>query len=145
MKCAVAALLCALALRPSAAVVTHLGSFTAIDASFLSLYPVGSATTLVISQFTGDPLAADSVGFVYDIGSYVTSGTINDVKVAEVTTAIVWPNDLEAAPSPSGIGSFHGILAPGGFLVPPKVCALLYVLLQACFWAWLSCDSLFGR
>ena len=111
-----------LALLPGlyAYTIKHLGSFSAPDCSFLSLYNIGQNPALIISQFTGDPFAADSVGMVQNIGSYISSNTISSIKVDEVTTKIVWPNDLEAAPVPSGVGTFQGIIAPGGFLVPPK-------------------------
>ena len=96
----------------------HLGGFSCNGGitegpGFLSF----AGDSLVLSRFSGDPLEADDVASVPGFASLLASGgNVSAAKCSRVA-ALDWPNDVEAVTlSPS----VSGLLAPGGFLVPPK-------------------------
>jgi len=115
-----ALLLCAAAAAPQ-----HLGGFPAklgltAGAGFLSYD--ARLDALVISAFTGDPLEADGVLLVRGVTPLLQSGNVSGAR-AGLLAHLEWPNAVAAAALPLGPGggpAARGLLAPGGFLVPPK-------------------------
>jgi hypothetical protein len=115
---AIAALL--LAPGAHAFVATPLGSFPCragltAGPGFAEMTGAEAAATLIISQFGGDPLEKDFVAAVPAIGALLAAGNVSRAA-CEPVASVVWPNDVGAA----SIGGASGLLAPGGFLVPPK-------------------------
>ena len=112
-----AALQLALAVR-----FTHLGGFPCraeltAGPGFASFAPDG---TLLVSQFTGDPLEKDSISIVQGLPALLAAGNVSGTACRSITSSVLWPNFVEYFSSGSGAGDVTGVLAPGGFLVPPK-------------------------
>lgn len=106
-----------LASRVTAQSVAYLGGFSATNAAFLDLARFqGGEYALIISEFTGDPLAGDGVASVLNVAS--TLGNVNATVPTAITSSLVWPNEVNQVTS--GFGTFSGLLEAGGFLVPPK-------------------------
>jgi hypothetical protein len=89
-------------------------------AAFLSIsqFDAPANATLIVSQFTGDPIAPDALGAVYNLAEIVKNPSMAVVNT--LTDTIVWPNDYIQLNASSGVSQFNGILLGGGFLVPPK-------------------------
>ena len=118
--------------RATAFTATPLGSFACrggltAGPGFLSL----DAETLVVSRFTGDPLEADGVAVVRGLGALLRAGNVSGAACAPLA-AVGWPNDVEPVELPLGAGGAGGalgaLLAPGGFLVPPKTIGAVSVI-----------------
>ena len=109
----------------AAPAITHLGGFACehgltAGAGFLSYAPV-SGGVLIVTQFTGDPLESDAISTVPVLDALLATGNVSSGRCSLLTDAISWPNDAEPVALPLGSGDVvHGLLAPGGFLVPPK-------------------------
>lgn len=117
------------------ATLQHLGSFSVPNAAFLAAvdFAQPAGKTLVISAFTGNPLAPDVLASIPDAGAALT-GNISAIDAATVTTAITWPNTVTPIVPGPGIPSVaaNSMLVAGGFLVPPKTVGAVSVLqLQA--------------
>lgn len=115
--------------------VTHLGGISCTQGltanpGFLSIDPTSGA--LVVTQFTGDPLEQDGVSVVPAFTALLSAGNISSARCKLLTGALSWPNDVESVDFPLGLGgargSVHGLLAPGGFLVPPKTIGAVTLL-----------------
>jgi hypothetical protein len=91
-------------------------------AGFLNIFPLPAplGPSLVISAFTGNPLAADAVDVVYGIGAYLGNVSKAGKAVEQLTTAVTWPNEVTLIDNTTGLGISSGLLVAGGFLVPPK-------------------------
>ena len=101
-----------------AARLTHLGSFPCraeltVGPGFASFAPDG---TLIVSQFTGDPLEQDSISIVQGLPALLAAGNVSGAACQSVTKSVLWPNFVDYF-NGSGV---TGVLAPGGFLVPGK-------------------------
>jgi len=91
---------------------------------FLSIDNSGA---LIVSRFTGDPLESDDVASVPDFALRISTGTISSAACVRVA-ALTWPNDVEPVSfdlsnedyEKDAMSSLNALLAPGGFLVPPK-------------------------
>ena len=115
-SCFLAAAACLAAATAAAPTFTHVGSFSCNGEitegpGFLSL----DGDALLVSRFSGDPLETDDLAAVPDFVPRLLSGGVSSAACARVA-ALDWPNDAE----PADLGFGHGVLAPGGFLVPPK-------------------------
>jgi hypothetical protein len=111
-------ILLALATHAQAAALTHLGSFPCragltAGPGFLSFSPDG---TLIVSQFTGDPLERDAISLVRNLPALLAAAAIGNATCDSITSAVTWPNFVDYY-NGSGVS---GVLAPGGFLVPGK-------------------------
>lgn len=117
----------------TAPVVTFRGSFSCnggltAGPGFLTL----DGDALIVTRFTGDPLEADDVAAVPGFLSLLASG--GNVSAAACTrlAALTWPNDAEPAafdfPAAEGAPPLRALLAPGGFLVPPKTVGAVTLL-----------------
>lgn len=84
-----------------------------------------SQGTLLISQFTGDPLESDAVVMVHNFTDLLISGA-NISTSAQCTTLAkpTWPNFIH----PIKLGGLTGAIVPGGFLVPPKTIGAITIL-----------------
>jgi hypothetical protein len=98
---------------------------------FLSIDKNGA---LIVSRFTGDPLESDDVASVPDFASRLSSGTISSAICDRVTT-LDWPNDVEPVTLTFGnqkSTELNALLAPGGFLVPPKTIGAITLINSTC-------------
>jgi hypothetical protein len=116
----------------AAAAPVHLGGFTAkkgltAGAGFLSYDD--RLDSLVVSAFTGDPLETDGVLLVRGVTQLLLSGNVSGAKAAPLVD-LVWPNAVSPVSFPLGPGGapVRGLLAPGGFLVPPKTVGAVTLL-----------------
>lgn len=108
---------------------THLGSFPCrggltAGPGFMTL----DGDALLVSRFTGDPLEEDDIASVRDFAALLTSGNVSSAVCERVAT-VTWPNDAEPARISLGSrGVADVVLAPGGFLVPPKTIGAVTLL-----------------
>jgi hypothetical protein len=123
LAAAIAAAACMLS-TASAASVQHLSSFTATNAGFLNVLPVNGAPALVVSAFTGNPLAADQVLAALSLDNQ----NLMNVTLSTLTSSITWPNEVALFPSNVSNGNAAALLVGGGFLVPPKCVGAVTVL-----------------
>jgi hypothetical protein len=79
-----------------------------------------SGTSLIISGFTGNPLAKDAVFVIPDVASLLPNITQVGAALVESTDAVVWPNEGVALAGDVITGFAGGLLVAGGFLVPGK-------------------------
>lgn len=123
MKSVLVALAVVSAGRAYATMPSLVGTLNITQPAFLGLVPglsSGNSQTLLISQFTGNPLAKDKISAVLDVNKYASTDTWSHAPVTELTDEITWPN-TNSAPSAGQLGdSFSGFISSGGFLVPPK-------------------------
>jgi hypothetical protein len=116
-----------LLLLSSAAAVQHLGGFpckSGLTAGPGFLSYDSAVDSLVVSLFTGDPLEQDAIFLVRQLSSLLLSGNVSSAVPFPLTSSIDWPNSVQPVALPLGqggsAGTAAGLLAPGGFLVPPK-------------------------
>lgn len=116
----------------AAAAPVHLGGFPAkkgltAGAGFLSYD--GRLDSLVVSAFTGDPLETDGVLLVRGVTQLLLSGNVSGAKATPLVD-LEWPNAVSPVAFPLGPGGLpvRGLLAPGGFLVPPKTVGAVTLL-----------------
>ena len=118
----------------AAAAPVHLGGFKAkmgltAGAGFLTYD--ARLDALIISAFTGDPLESDGVLLVRHLTPLLLSGNVSGAVAAPLVT-LEWPNAVSSVALPLGpggsLGSVQGLLAPGGFLVPPKTVGAVTLL-----------------
>jgi hypothetical protein len=108
------------------------GTAPVVNPAFAALVkgdPSDSKVSLLLSQFTGNPLATDGLALVPDIGNDFPSSGGNfsgSVKPFELLSNITWPNTVQPA-DPSLVGP-SGYLVSGGFLVPPKSVGAVHVV-----------------
>jgi hypothetical protein len=110
--------------------------FNASNAAFLSLFALPGAPapwSLVVSQFTGNPLAPDLLGEVANASAALSPAT--NVSVVPLTSAITWPNDHTLI-APSSLAAYQGLLVAGGFLVPPKTVGGIWALPASANWTF---------
>ena len=110
----------------SSLLVSHLGSFPCLSElttgpGFLSSTPTGD---IIVAQFSGDPLEKDVVSVV-EFSSILNGVNVSNLNCKPITNAITWPNFVEFFSLGGGVS---GVLAPGGFLVPPKTVGAVSVL-----------------
>ena len=111
------------------AYVTHVGGFDCrggltAGPGFLSL----DGDALLVSRFTGDPLEADDLAAVRGFTAALTSESVNS-SVCAIVAPLTWPNDAQASVVALGaLGNVSMVLAPGGFLVPPKTVGAVHLL-----------------
>jgi hypothetical protein len=83
---------------------------------------------LIISRFTGDPLESDDVASVQAFTALLAAGRVPNATCGTVAR-VTWPNDVEPATATLGArGAVSALLAPGGFLVPPKTIGAVTLL-----------------
>lgn len=83
---------------------------------------------LIISRFTGDPLESDDVASVQAFTALLAAGQVPNATCGTVAR-VTWPNDVEPATATLGArGAVSALLAPGGFLVPPKTIGAVTLL-----------------
>lgn len=98
-------------------------------AALVKADPADNKLSLLLSQFTGNPLATDGLALVPDIGNDFPASGGNfsgAVKPFELLSNITWPNTVQPA-DPSLVGP-AGYLVSGGFLVPPKSVGAVHVV-----------------
>ena len=113
---AAASLLCLAAPTGAAPTFTRVGSFPCNGGltegpGFLAV----DGDALLVSRFSGDPLETDDLAAVPNFVPLLLSGAVSTAACVRVAP-LTWPNDAE----PAAFGFGRGVLAPGGFLVPPK-------------------------
>lgn len=115
-----------LVLATASHALTHLGGFPCragltAGPGFLVYDP--ALDSLAISLFTGDPLEADAVYLLPALTPLLASGNVSSAAPARLAS-LQWPNAVRPVALPLGPGGSRGtasgLLAPGGFLVPPK-------------------------
>lgn len=83
---------------------------------------------LIVSRFTGDPLESDDVASVQNFTALLAAGRVANATCGTVAH-VTWPNDVEPATASLGAhGVVSALLAPGGFLVPPKTIGAVTLL-----------------
>lgn len=102
----------------SAPTPTQRSTFDAENPSFLWLGETArqASPSLLITQFTGNPFAHDSVSVVTDVGSVVAGGA----APKELTENVTWPNEGRPVPAGAFSPAFDGWTLAEGFLVPGK-------------------------
>jgi hypothetical protein len=100
----------------AAPTLTRLGSFSCNGGftegpGFLAV----DCDALLVSRFSGDPLETDDLASVSNFVPLLLNGSVSTAACVRVAP-LTWPNDAE----PVDFGFARGVLAPGGFLVPPK-------------------------
>jgi hypothetical protein len=124
-----AALASTLPLLSLAFTALHVGSFPCrggltAGPGFLAV----DGDALLVSRFTGDPLEQDDVAAVRGFAALLAAGNVSAAECTRVA-AVTWPNDAEPARIALGArGAASVVLAPGGFLVPPKTIGAVTLL-----------------
>lgn len=114
-----------LATLAASATLQHISTFNATNAGFLNILPVDDSEALVISEFTGNPFAADGISAALQL----QNANLLNISLSTLSTSITWPNEVVYFPSNITAGSTpDALLVAGGFLVPPKCVGNVTVL-----------------
>eukprot|EP01094_Clydonella_sp_ATCC50884_P021329 TRINITY_DN4683_c0_g1_i1.p1 TRINITY_DN4683_c0_g1~~TRINITY_DN4683_c0_g1_i1.p1 ORF type:complete len:449 (+),score=144.29 TRINITY_DN4683_c0_g1_i1:42-1349(+) len=126
LRCLLVALLVALCAASASAqppTFRSLGSFAVKDASFTSIVPFegDAGLSLLVSAFSGSPLAQDTLHIVRNISSYFPDN-VNAIKAEVLTSNVTWPNQSGKVPD-NVFGNNTDVeyaWVGGGFLPPGK-------------------------
>jgi len=115
---AVAGLVLSMPALSLAAMPSLASSFDAENPSFLWLGETAgqSSSSLLITQFTGNPFGHDSVSVVDNVGAVIGGGA----APKELTENVTWPNEGRPVPKGTFSPEFDGWTLAEGFLVPGK-------------------------